>query len=52
MSDNKNLVVKVLYFSGILLILRLLWLASVLIKAFPVAYVLLAGLIGMMIFIK
>jgi hypothetical protein len=50
MPGDKNLVVRILYFSGILLILRLLWLASVLMKAFPLICVLLAGFLGIMIF--
>ncbi len=50
MADDKNPVIKILYFSGILLILRVMWLASVLIKAFPLICVLLAVFIGSMVF--
>lgn len=46
MSDYKNLVIKIVYWSGVSLLLRLAWISYVLIKLFPIATLLLISLIG------
>lgn len=49
MSDYKSLIIRIMYWSGVLLILRLVWISYALIKVFPVACLLLASMLGMAI---
>ena len=49
MSDYKSLIIRILYWSGVLLLVRTIWIGYVLIKVFPVACLLLASMLGMAI---
>ncbi len=49
MFDYKSLIIKIMYWSGVLLILRLLWVSYVMIKVFPMSFLLLTSMLGMAI---
>jgi hypothetical protein len=49
MTGCKQLLIKILYWSGILLILRLAWVTYVMVKVFPIACLLLASFLGMFV---
>jgi len=46
MSDYINLITRILYWAGVLLIVRFLWITYLLLKLFPVVALLLASVIG------